>query len=180
MKRTFLAGPSPQSFKAGRWYGPTGDFSTTTLALVLDRLYLIPLELWRSQPFDGYGIGVTAFGTAGAVLRVGVYADVDGDPGGNPIEEQTISTVTSNGAKTTSFTARSFGPGKLWVAAVAQVATCTTRSISGAVSSRVGSTDPNDLGCFRYKENISGALPAPLTALAGNVSVGPIPVLRAA
>ncbi len=169
--------PVLDSYKSGRLYTPFGNFSQTTLALVLDQQYFIPLEFRTPASFNAYAIGVTSAAGAGGVIRFSFFNDLAGDPGGNPIEEQTVAT-TSTGSRLVAFSATRTLFGKLWLAVTAQVATCTTRSIVSGVSSRIGHTDANDMGVFRYKTGVTGAYPA-ISTFTGVFSVGPAPTLRA-
>lgn len=171
----------PQKFQSGLYYIPTGSFTIgASNSHTLNRLFLMPMELWNAVSFDQWGIGITVAGSAGSLLRCGFYPDANGGPDitADPYEEKTIAT-DATGSRTVAFTAPRSLQGRVWLSYVFQVAVPTSRSFSAGATSFCGSVSANDLNFARYKDGVSGALPAPLGALTGGIGLAPAITLRA-
>lgn len=151
-------------------------FAATGQALSSGDLWLRPFLLTARRTFDRIGVNVSGAGTAGAVLRLGVYALPTSAP---TLDAGTIGSTTT-GAKeiATSFT---LDPGLWWLACAAQVAGC---SVYGTNTSNMWVMDSGlgaaTYGAYRAATGVSGALPSAPGYGPGPFSTCPLVGLRAA
>lgn len=136
---------------------------TTTAAFTLNRLVSSPLHIATDCTVDRIGINVTAFGSAGAVQRLGIYHDDGfGRPGARLLDAGAVSSAGSNGFKEITIS-QALPAGLYHLAAVGQVATATVttngdgNSTTGLPAAASGSGLVH--GCL--VDSISGALPDP-------------------
>jgi hypothetical protein len=121
-------------------------------------------------------------GGAGAVVRLGIYADTgNGAPGTLILDAGTISgTAVATSAITISQT---LTPGLYWLAAVSQVAACTMSQLTttytgfGTLTTAAAVSSPAPTGYT--SASITGALPTPFVAT-DTITTPTLVVLRAA
>lgn len=99
---------------SGRYLNPATSFITTQ-ALVVERVYFIPVFVSVEQAFDAIGITVTTAET-GALLNLAVYSDTGGGyPGALLVVAGNVD-AGSTGQKAAAFTATTLTPGTYWLA----------------------------------------------------------------
>ena len=156
--------PIARRMKAGQYYGPSFDGLDTTGTANLNGLYTVPLVIGSaSQLLDLIGIEVTTGGSAGAVIRLGIYADDgSGYPGELVVETDALAS-TGTGAVSATIDETLAG-GLYWLGIVAQVATCIVRCKNTA-SSLVGENSVGAASVGGYLQaGVTGALPATFTS----------------
>jgi hypothetical protein len=138
-----------------------GHFANGVLTMVLNTLYHQPILLPDSVSISQITVGVNNAGSAGALVRLGIYLPgSDGLPGSLLVDAGTI-----NGASATlqSISINETISGLVYLSAVAQVATCTTRSITtGSIPdyAAVGATTLMQNRQVFSETGVTGALPA--------------------
>jgi len=153
------------------WYGPFTDvFNPTTVVTVLNQLIAVPVMIARPCNLDEIVIEVTASGTAGSVIRLGIYQD-----GGNVFPTTLLldaGTVTgdSNAVKTISINQNITTAGLYWLAFFHNSAAAITVR---AVPATTGAT-PTFMGIGKTTFT-SGAPNRILAALAYAVLPTPFP-----
>lgn len=138
-----------------------------TLALTINRLYLVPFYVPYVATTTNLATEVTTLGTA-ASARMNIYASdpLTGAPTGSPLGADVVVSYASTGVKSGAFTV-TLDPGIYWAALVCNVAT-TIRTILGpatiGVSTLGGSPAYSYVyGAFTY--GTLGAIPATLTGV---------------
>lgn len=177
---------APQQRWATGYYYLPGDVRDT-LVPTLNQMYAVPMEVW-SAALDRIFVEVTSAGTAGSVVRLGVYTPnaTTGLPDALLVDAGTID-GTSATAQEKTIALSSLVPGQIvWVAAVAQVAAPTVRALSATnghpmvgattMSSTIGASVK---GAYYTAATVSGALPSTFP-VAGSVVKPPMIGLRAA
>ena len=166
----------PKKYKTGRYYMvPSGDVSTeTTIALVLDRLYLIPFPIGEALSIDRIAASVTTLGAAGAVVRLGLYAsDADNFPAALVADFGTIDSTTTGYKELTI--SQSLSSGLLyWIGVAGQVVACTMRAPTIGVGAEWVSDASNSADarvCCYYQTPVTGAFPNPAVVSATAYSV---------
>ena len=151
-----------------------------TLVTTLNRMYVIPIFLNHSITIASLACEATAT-VSTAVVRLGVYADLDGfgsGPGALLYGGGTQAAATATNVEDTSAAGTVLGAGWNWLAVVGQTAAPTLRSSNAwthtpAISTLAGVVGAN-LGIFYLKSAVSGALPSPFSAIGENsASAGP-------
>lgn len=148
---------------SGRWYLPTAQIGlNATLGSNGFAIY-VPYLIGKACTLNGIGINITVAGEAGSVVRLGLYTDLDGEPGALVSDFGTvIGTGTGAVPKVIS---QAVVPGWYWTSVVPQVCPVTPPTYSTPQSAlgygRVGATtiQTNQAGCY-FEGSISGALPA--------------------
>lgn len=155
---TYVDAPPLLGQRAGRWYGPTG--ASTTLLVINDRLYLSPFVLQRRRLPAAIGVYVNTVGSAGALLRFGIFADSDGTPT-TLVEDCGTVTAETTGMRSKTPT-KVLDPGLYWLGVVSQGAPATApvlRSVSSG-NLMVGLVNPGNLYSSGYynSSGVAGAL----------------------
>jgi hypothetical protein len=174
-----------QRWATGYYYLPADV--RDVLVPTLNQMYAHPMEVW-SAALDRIFVEVTSPGSAGSVMRLGIYAPnaTTGLPDALLVDAGTID-GTSATAQEKTIAISSLVPGQIvWVAAVAQVAAPTVRALSATnghpmvgattMSSTIGASVK---GAYYTATTVSGALPATFP-VAGSVVKPPMIGLRAA
>lgn len=154
----------------------TGGFYVTTptqgapgsSALTNQRLCAAPIRIEQATTIDRIGLEVTGAGSAGSVIRLGIYADAGGYPGILIHDAGTIDgTSATYQEKTIAFTLQ---PGVYWLAACAQGSPTPTNPSSrlhvGAAAPIGWSTAATISGALEngyIRDTVTGALPTPFT-----------------
>lgn len=159
---------------------PTGVFTSTSSSVGF--CYFIPLLVPIRRAFDRIGVNLTASGSAGAVARLGIYANAGGIPGALILDAGTIDSSGGGGAKEITIS-QTLGPGLVWLAVVAQVNSASFTTYASTNSSTLvptGTAPPTSSTTgYWYASGVTGALPSTAPTPAG-VSYGPVVSLRAA
>lgn len=156
-------------FTVGDYYMTFQSTNTATQLLTLDRLLLQPWYLPENVTIDRLGAEVTSAGSAGSVVRLGIYADNGaGLPGSLVLDAGTIDGTSNTVQTITLDPTTSLTRGLYWWGCAAQVAACTIRAHSGlyaGVPITFGTSAPTaDLkNVSVYQSSVSGALPATFT-----------------
>jgi hypothetical protein len=176
------AGGYPRIFNTGSYYcAPSSSFTNeTTYAMPLNQVHYVPFAVGEAVTVDRILASVTTAGSAGAVVRLGIYADTDGKPAALLLDAGTIDSTTTGYKEIVISQALSSGA-LYWVAVVAQVAACTLRApASGNGSEWVGGSQTADARiCNFIQTGVAGALPNPAVPAVGTTQ-NPLAKLRAA
>lgn len=153
--------------RPNNYYGPMG--STSTAALTLNRLTVVPFYVPRRVTINQLGVNVTtASGTPDTEGRVGIYADVQDGYGGYPGDLVTGSagTVATDAiAFATATVDATLNPGLYWLAFVPQTVTCSTATFTSHNPMVGYATAGFMAGRSGYAlTDVSGALPSTFTA----------------
>lgn len=164
-------------FRTG--YYTSGDFTATTTSVsptvdvLLARPFLCPVR----QSFDRVGFNVTSGGSAGAVLRCGIYGNDAGEPGTLISEFGTVSTVTSGSKEITI--SLTLDPGVYWLAGVCQTTNCTASGAGTFFSPFASASTTTSLVTTQRAalstSGVTGALPT--TATWASATLTPIILL---
>jgi hypothetical protein len=146
--------------QSGRWYGPAGS-TANVLLMVNDRLYLQPFVVQRRRIPVAIGVNVAGGGSAGALLRFGIFADADGIPTTLVIDAGTVAATSVSVASASLSTL--LEPGLYWLAIAAQGAPATAptvRNVASFGNPLVGMSNAGNLGIPGYHATavVGGAL----------------------
>jgi hypothetical protein len=148
---------------SGRYYyGIWGIGGSSGSLATLNKLYAVPFYVGASQAFDRIAVA-NVTGVATAVMRVGIYADTNGVPGAL-IHEASATIDLSTGTGVKEVTINQTLGGKVWLAAVPQVALPSAILRLGHIMlPEVGTTSPyNAFGGYCVSQTgVTGALPDP-------------------
>lgn len=153
------------------WIGPfTENFNPGTVSIAKDILFGLPFHVSKGIANNFIGIEVTGAGTAGSVIRLGVYADDGTGKPGVPLIDAGTVTGDSNAVKTIPITLN-LPNGKYYFGLIHNsVANITVRAISGTGGASAAYRGLN-INSFtsgapnRYTAPLvySGSLPNPFT-----------------
>lgn len=196
---TFLRGDGTWSAPAGgagggvpvtgyvsTFYYPTSGTSGAVTP-TLDQLRVVPFRIDTAATWDRIGYLQNNVGTAGAVVRLGIYDSLtNGAPGNLVLDAGTVDASAGLNLKTATISV-TLSPGVYWLGAVAQVATSalvpygTTYPFVYLLATNAPQNYPSSLVTCYTKSGVTGALPASFasTASAG-AGAGPYLFLRAA
>jgi len=160
---------------------PASSYSATARPPA-DQLWLTPIYL-RAGTLNRIGINVTTAGGAGAVARMGVYADSDGAPGALLLDTTVTATATAYTEATISL---AVGDGAYWLGLVIQgspspapIVTCANTYPSFQIATTTAAW------CFtgvtaiaRARSSVTGALPDPAGTSGATGQTVPIVAVR--
>ena len=158
--------PSSQlsaGYKPGKYLMP-GCFGIPTAVPPEGTMTMAPIYVAKATTFDRIQCNVSVAGSAGAVVRLGIYgSDADGMPYGLVLDAGTVA-ATSTGVR--EATISQYLPlGKWWLAAVVQGAATTrpTLYLLGANYTRPAGVPCNGVAdeAWIARTGVSGALPNP-------------------
>jgi hypothetical protein len=159
---------------SGIWYLPTGTMGLSSTVNSNNVAIYVPFLIGKACTLNGIGAIVTSPGEAASVLRLGLYADVDGIPVGRIAD---YGTVAGNVAVAVSkVISQNVTPGWYWTSIATQLAPVTPPTLSSHQSSfgpnRVGDVAivTNKSGCY-FEVGVSGALPATASVGTGAAAV---------
>lgn len=162
----------------GRYYTPSEDVTAGTITMVLNRMWAVPFNVGRQCSVDRIGLEVTVAGTAGNVIRLGIYDTQGGLPGNRILD---AGTVPGDAIATPEIVInQALAPGLYWLVAVSQIQPVGDVRALGAVSSSyIGHTaNPGATNFKAYRiDAIAGALPTPFGVPVADSSA-PRPVVR--
>jgi hypothetical protein len=154
---------------SGFYYGPFADSTATG---TLNRVMVFPVYFSVPVAVDGLRCEVTAGGSAGSVVRMGIYLPgSDGKPDSLLVDAGTVDS-TGTGIKIASISETVSG--LIWLAAVAQVALPTTRRSQGiSIPYEYGmgaAATALNLRTVLFQDSVTGALPSTFASNAAGVS----------
>jgi hypothetical protein len=168
--------------RAGLYYATAG--TTTTTSPPNQSLRVTPLYVPRALTLDRIGLDVTTAGQAGAVIRLGIYADDGGYPGALVLD---AGTIAGDAVATPEITiAQALAIGVYWLGACVQNAATTqptVRALAGGqlvFPASTGTAAANTSGAGFQQTNVAGALPATFTATPSGGITCPRVVVRVA
>ena len=152
------------------WQGAGNSNQTTTL----NELNFTPVYVPQSLTADRIAVNVGIAGSAGAVVRLGIYSPsaTTGLPGALVLDAGTVAS-DSTGFKEITIS-QALNTGLYWLSVVSQTATCSLRRpgtfIGGFVHWTSDATARETPGVNRYRQtSVSGSLPSNATpTIAGN------------
>jgi hypothetical protein len=151
--------PEFRAAASGDVLWPSNLTYTGTGLLVLNELVVVPFFTPRAVSMANLGLEVTTIGTAGAVVRLGMYYGTLDAPTTLAIDAGTI-VATSTGFKEVAAGFANLS-GAFWLAAVAQVAASTVRVINGSPMHPPASiAAPENAAGLKHNAAVAGALPA--------------------
>jgi hypothetical protein len=154
--------------------------SRGTLASInQDRLFAVPFDIAKPVLVDRIAIETTVAGTATCVGRFGIYMnDVDNDiPGALIYGSGTFALDSGTGIREATSVATVLGPGRYWLACVAQVAAGpTVRAITGSMPIADNSFGVGQQVAY-HRASVTGALPNPFGTLSGTLASGAAPLI---
>lgn len=161
------------------WYIGPPSTSTAGNSKSVDYLRSSPLVVPVRCSFDRIEQEINVAGTAGALVRLGIYAsDELLRPGALVLDAGTVAS-DSTGWKSTTVDV-TLDPGLYWVTAVTQVAAATLACINSGVGIAADNQASGSVFGIRSNANsFSGALPATYPAFVRDAN-GPIVKLRVA
>jgi len=175
VSNAFVAQRADSPFDArhatGRYYYPIGLF-TGASALVVNQLIALPIAISGPQVFDRICVNIGVAGTAGSVVRLGLYMDDGtGSPSGLILDAGAAATA-STGAKELPIN-QTLDTGWVWIAGAAQVAAPSVTRTQGFFPpfGQFASTVTNSALASAYVHNgtVSGALPNVFAPTSTNV-----------
>ena len=178
----FATWPTPASTE---YFGSSFAYSNSNTATTLNLLNLWPVPISATMTADRIGCNIGTTGSAGAVVRLGIYGSTsEYRPGSLVLDAGTLAADATTGNKEITIS-QSLTAGLYWLALVSQVATCFVRHSVPVFSNMT--TAVNDLTApsvqLRGQTGVTGALPGTVTVSgytsAGNNSI-PMVFLRRA
>jgi hypothetical protein len=159
----------------GHYYGPDGTPSTGTPPS--NQLAMAPLNIDRVCLLQALVAEVTTVGSAGALVRLGVYTD-DGSglfPSALVVDAGTIDATVLGNSTITLGTAIPLAPGRYWVGGVTQGAPSTLPimrivGVNGGVIMPSSTASASNANTGAAQNSVSGALPSTFTTTLGFTS----------
>lgn len=162
LSRSRQAGGITTPARTGRYISaPTVINQTITSTLTQNSLKYMPIYFDRACTITAIGLYIPT-GTASATVRLGIYADSDGQPTGSPLVDAGTVPATATGGQELTGLTLAVSSGLYWVCGVAQGASAQVVGIPGvspgiaALAAYVGTADQT---CWTDSGTVSGALP---------------------
>lgn len=181
-RRNLKATPYPKGIPvrrgAGMYYATPGLTSTATPSA--GQLALAPIDINRVCVLTALVADVATVGSAGAVLRLAIYAD-DGTgifPGALVADAGTIDATIAGAATLTLATPIPLPPGRYWIGGASQGAPTTAPvvrcvSTTGALIMPTTSASVTTLNVGAAQNSVTAAAPATFTTSLGFTSAVP-------
>ncbi len=152
------AGMNPPH-RAGTSYMPLTDQNRTTKNGLANRIFFVPIFVPNTGQYDGLNCNVQTAGGGGTNLRLGIYADDDGNPGPLLNDSGNIA-ADATGVKTSTFSPALIlqGPRWYWLCVHTEDAVVVLWANQGNQAIRAGTTWHT---VMLYDNQIFGALPDP-------------------
>lgn len=147
--------------RSGTFLTPLGQQNNS--GLNLNRLWYAPVWVAEPNSFDQASTRIASASAAGAIARLGVYADAGGIPG---VLLRELGTVPADVAATPVLALApvlALSAGLYWFALAAQVAAGGTINGPATFSGLVPPTNMGQGNVGGYQDGIAGALPAVAT-----------------
>lgn len=166
LRNTIGVVPAPGQ-RVGCWYGPLGG-ATTTLLLLANRVYLLPILIGSKRTPAQLGAWVTTGGSTGAVLRYGIYANLNGAPDALVVDLGTVAAETTSATATLTSNVE-LPAGLHWLAVAGQGGPTIQPTLRATLfgNPAVGMTAISNFGVPGYLANgtVSGALPSTMAGV---------------
>ncbi|CAL4866977.1 hypothetical protein MMA231_01224 [Asticcacaulis sp. MM231] len=163
MKSTLGAG--------GKRIGPIGMTTTSNAAVTANRLYVVPVAV----PYDlTVALNVRVTTGASGTVRLGIYADNQGQPGALVVDAGTLTTTTA-GVLALAIS-QPLGAGIYWLAAVFNAAPSVNMAVSAAMGHDSASATSATVTGY-YRAFTYAALPADESAQVYTALSGTAPAL---
>lgn len=149
---------------SGRYQVPPGSGSTT-VAMLADRVYVVPFTISRDATLDRVGMAVTSAGDGSAVIRLAVAEWNDGNPSLAPLVS-TLGTIDGTSATSQEITSINLdlARGSYWMVVLTNGETSTAPSVRAYVPA-----------CSVPSVNLAGALEwSPGTVVSSATETGSI------
>ena len=158
------------------FYAPQGDAFTSSLSA--NQLALAALDITTAASILSLTAEVSAAGTAGAVVRLAVYADngTRGWPGALVLDAGTIDGTSATVQTITLGSPLALAPGRYWVGAVGQggpTTQPTMRCLRYGVSQPATAVGAGTIAWAVAQSGVTGALPANYTTTKGHTFTAP-------
>lgn len=124
------------------YFSPDNGTPTATFQMVNQRVYFVPLAVYRGYTIDRIAMSVST-NIAATTIRVGVYNSTDGRPDTLLFEAGSTLDASTTGDKEVTVS-QAVAPGLYWLACVAQGGGPTVRGVSHTFYSTAGSTTLSD------------------------------------
>jgi len=178
-------GALPVSWVTGQYRRAVwGQGTVGAGVLTLNRPYATAIYVPRGAGIDRVGVDVTTVGSAGSVMRFGLYTNATDRPGTLINDAGTVDTATSTGINQLTVAWSNLNDGIYWIVTVPQGAIPTVRFTStntplvGWGPFNVGANNAPDRWQVFQTASVSGALTSTFTT---NTSIdGPIIIVRCA
>ncbi|MFM0503985.1 glycosyl hydrolase family 28-related protein [Paraburkholderia caffeinilytica] len=162
-------------FTSGRFYVSGGQGSPSTSGSLGNGNFRVsPFFVHQASTFTAIGANVTVAGSSGAVIRLGIYADLNGYPNNLIIDAGTIDGTSATAQQITFGSPVTLAPGLYWIGGAIQGAPTTqpTVTVNGNGLQTVGATSLSAAmsATAGFSQTATGALPA--TFIAGSNAVG--------
>jgi hypothetical protein len=171
-------------YVSGWWVSSAGGANGSVTATAA-RMTLTPLVVAQSSAsIDRAAVQIiTTAGSAGSVIRLGIYGSSYGMPSGAPIADWGTVSGTSIAVPELSITTLSLTRGLYWLAAATQGAPATEPTVRYSTSSNwplaIGNTATTGISAATglYLSGVTGALPT-ITSVTGSIATPTLVAVR--
>lgn len=143
-----------------------------------NRLWYTPFVVHRTTTFDRIAVWLVAAGSAGSVIRMGIYSNVNDLPSALILDAGSVAIDTGIGAFREITINQQLTPGMYWLASVCQYTGSPTFTGMSIPSITVPSSG-NTVSGVKFEANVTGALPSTATPGVANGTQNPVVFLRA-
>jgi len=148
--------------RSGRYLSAPSPISQTSNgSLALNSLRYMPVYFDRASTVTELGIYIPT-GVGSSTVRLGLYADNDGQPTGSPLVDAGTIDSSTTGYKSITGLSVSVNPGRYWIAAVSQGVAATVVGVLGVatgIAANAGYSGSDITSCVD-SATVSGALPS--------------------
>ena len=154
------------TYVSGRSYMTAGYWTNTGAAMAEGDMVGTPFILSAQQRFDQIETRLFGVSSAGGLMRLGIYADNNEEPGSLIVDAGVVDASLTVGTLLTRTIDLLLSPGIYWVVQVPQGG-ATTRGAPFGARGAIGETPgiwarrPNDANyCYPMRTGVTGALPS--------------------
>jgi len=174
----------PAAYVTGQYIRPLIG-TVLTFALTANRMFLGPIQVFKTVTIDQLACNISVVGGAGSVIRMGIYSG-DNQPTTLVVDGGTVAASSGAGTKSVSIS-ETLQTGMYWVAYANQVGTSPTTSYCAwAATSSIGLNNflSNDSvagagNSSWYQDSVTGAFPSTIGTLVAD-GQPPIVAMRVA
>lgn len=148
--------------RSGRYLtAPAGVSQTSNGTLTIGSLRYMPVYFDRASTVIELGVYIPT-GVASALVRLGLYADSDGQPSGSPLVDAGTVDASTSGYKPITSLSVGMGLGRAWVGGVVQAAAANVVGVLGVAAGIAATTgySGNDMTACVDAASTTGALPS--------------------